>query len=110
VDDFVGRVASDPRVNFTRKGHPNEWDPSPANVAKLKKRLVQFLGMATGGPQKYEGRSLADAHRHMRITDAEYDAAASHLKATLEKFKVPQREQVELLSIIDAVKGDIVGK
>src|SRR4051812_25089248 len=25
VDDFVARVAADPKVNFPRDGHPNHW-------------------------------------------------------------------------------------
>jgi hemoglobin len=66
--------------------------------------------MATGGPQKYEGRSMKAAHRGMRITDEEFDALAGDLKATLDKFKVPAREQQELLAIIAATRPDIVEK
>jgi hypothetical protein len=29
-------------------------------------------------------------------------------KATLDKFKVPQREQQELITIVDSTKNDIV--
>src|SRR5687768_1154592 len=36
VEDFVGRAAADPKVNFTRKGTPYEWQATDANVAKLK--------------------------------------------------------------------------
>ena len=43
VSDFVDRAAGDPAVNFTRKGHPNQWDATPENVAKLKKHLTQFV-------------------------------------------------------------------
>ena len=42
VEDFVGKAAGDPRVNFTRKGTGQEWDPTPANVGKLKEHLVEF--------------------------------------------------------------------
>ena len=69
VDDFVSRAASDPQVNFTRKGHPNEWDPSAGNnMAKFKKHLVQFIEVAAGGPQKYEGRDMVTVHTGMGIT------------------------------------------
>jgi hemoglobin len=111
VDEFVARAATDTtNVNFTRKGQPREWDTSAANVARLKKRLVQFIGMATGGPQKYEGLSMPEAHRNMKITESEFNAAAGHLKAALDKFKVPAREQDELLRIVSTTKQDIVGK
>jgi hemoglobin len=46
----------------------------------------------------------------MRITDEEFDALAGDLKATLDKFKVPAREQQELLAIIAATRPDIVEK
>jgi len=108
VDDFVGRAAGDPAVNFTRKGTAMEWNPTPENVAKLKKRLVQFIGMATGGPQKYEGKAMKPLHAGMKITSAEFDALAKDLIASLDKFKVPQREKDELIAVVASTKGDIV--
>ena len=110
VDDFVGRAASDPKVNFTRKGQPNQWDPSPANVAKLKKRLVEFISMAAGGPNNYKGRDMVTAHTGMNISEAEFNAAAADLSASLDKFKVPAREKSELMAAVAGTKGQIVGK
>jgi hemoglobin len=110
VDDFVGRAASDPKVNFTRKGTAYEWEPSEANVMKLKKRLVQFISMATGGPKTYQGRDMKSAHKGMMITSAEFDALAMDLAASLDKFKVPAAEKAELLKIVGSTKGDIVEK
>src|SRR5690242_2085649 len=43
VDDFVTRAAADPRVNLTREGHANHWDPTPENVDKLKDHVAQFI-------------------------------------------------------------------
>ena len=110
VDDFVARGAADPRVNFTRKGTGQEWPATPANVTRLKMLLVQFIASATGGPQKYTGRSMPETHKGMRITDAEFDALAGDLKASLEKFKVPDQEQAELLTIVGSTRSQIVGK
>ena len=110
VEDFVGRAASDPKVNFTRKGTAYEWEASPANVAKLKKRLVQFIAMASGGPKMYEGRDMKGVHKGMMITSAEFDALAGDLAASLDKFKVPMREKEELLKVVGSTKGDIVKK
>jgi hemoglobin len=107
VDDFVGRAAGDPKVNFTRKGI-KEWEASEANVAKLKKHLVALIGAVTGGPQKYEGRDMKSLHAGMKITTAEFNALAGDLKATLDKFKVPAKEQDELLKIIGSTAADIV--
>jgi hemoglobin len=108
VDDFVGRAASDPKVNFTRKGTSMEWEATPANVEHLKMRLVEFVAMASGGPQKYMGRSMQSAHRGMNISNAEFDAIAADLKASLDHFKVPAREQAELLAAVEGTRKDIV--
>jgi hemoglobin len=108
IDDFVARAAANPKVNFTRQGTDVPWEPTPENVALLKRRLVQLVGMVTGGPQKYEGRSMKDAHRGMRISDAEFDALAADLKASLDRFQVPAREQQELLQIVGSTRADIV--
>jgi hemoglobin len=109
VDDFVGRAAADPAVNFTRKGHPNSWDATPDNVAKLKKHLVQFIEQNTGGPQKYEGRDMLAVHTGMGITEAEWGAFVGDLKATLAKFNVPDKEQGELINIVATTHDAIVG-
>ena len=108
VDDFVGRAAGDPKVNFTRKGTAMEFDANAANVAHLKAMLVQFIGSATGGPQHYQGRAMKPVHAGMNITDAEFNAIAGDLKATLDKFKVPAKEQGELMAIVGTTRADIV--
>ena len=99
VDDFVGRAAGNPKVNFTRKGTNKEWAATPENVARLKMHLVDLVGMVTGGPQKYTGRSMKDSHAGMKITADEFGALAADLKATLDKFQVPAKEQMELLTL-----------
>lgn len=110
VDDFVARAAANPKVNITRKGTANEWKATPENVAHLKKMLVELVGMVTGGPQKYTGKSMKDVHKGMKITQDEFNAAAGDLKATLDKFKVPAKEQAELLKIVGSTAPDIVEK
>src|SRR5205814_7491934 len=63
VDDFTPRALQDPRVNWQRKGmkrgglslrrnstEPLMWDATPENIASLKKHLIQFFALATGGP------------------------------------------------------------
>ena len=108
VDDFVARGAADSRVNFTRQGTPMAWQATPENVAHLKTMLVQFIAAATGGPQKYEGRDMRSVHKGMSINNVEFNSLAADLKISLEKFKVPEREQKELLDVVGATRNDIV--
>ena len=62
----------------------------------------------SGGQCKYTGRAMKESHQHLNITQAEWDAMVVDFKATLNKFKVPQREQQELITIVDSTKNDIV--
>ena len=108
VEDFVGRAAADPAVNFVRAGTPKLWDPTPEHLATLKKHLTQFICSATGGPQVYEGRDMKTVHEGMQISEAEFGAIAADLRASLITFNVPQKEQNELISIVATTQGSIV--
>jgi len=67
-----------------------------------------MVGMATGGPQKYTGRSMVDSHRDLKITPKEWEAFMDDFQQTLDKFKVPAAEQEELKAIVNSTYGDIV--
>ena len=101
VDDFIGNVAGDGRINQRFQG---------ANIPRLKGMLVDQICEATGGPCKYVGRSMLDTHRGMNITDGEFGALVEDLVKTLDKFKVPALEKGELLTALGGMKGQIVGK
>jgi hemoglobin len=110
VDDFVARAATDKKVNFARSGHPNEWDPSPANIEKLKTHLVAFIAKVSGGPDNYKGRDMVTSHTGMHISEEEFNAAAADLALSLDAMKVPTREKNELLTAVAGTKGQIVNK
>jgi hemoglobin len=101
VDDFVGNVAADARINKRF---------ASTNIPHLKKMLVEQICAGTGGPCKYTGLDMKTAHRDMNITDAEFNALVEDLVKSLDKFKVPAREKGELLGVLGPMKGDIVGR
>lgn len=119
VADFVPRALQDPRVDWGRKSaktggfslrsnHPNAWSATPENVAQLQKHLVQFVELATGGPAHYDGKEIKAAHAGMHIANPEFDAALGDLKASLDRLQIPNKEQKELLSIIESTRPQIV--
>ena len=99
VEDFVGRVAADKRINGKF---------ALANIPRLKMLLVEQICAASGGPCTYTGRDMKTAHAGMGITGPQFDALVEDLVATLDKFKVPAREKNELLSVLGPMKSDIV--
>jgi hemoglobin len=107
VDDFVNSAGKDPKVNFFRD--PTKV-PSKQEIADLKKGLVEFVSSATGGPLKYEGKSMKEAHKGMKppITNEEFDAAAKDLKDALVKH-VAKAEDVEaVMKVVEGTRKDIV--
>jgi hemoglobin len=51
---------------------------------------------------------MKEAHRHLNITEREWDAMVQDFVAVLDQFRVPKAEQAELLAIVGTTKGDIV--
>jgi hemoglobin len=83
---------------------------SDAAVKTLKMHLVNFLGNAFGGPEKYTGRSMKEAHKGMAITQGEFDALAADLRSVLEANRVPNPEIAEIMKIAASTAPDIVEK
>jgi hemoglobin len=51
---------------------------------------------------------MRSAHAGMGVSEADLTALVEDLVKTLDKFKVPQREKQELLSVLGPMKTDIV--
>jgi len=107
VDAFIEKLL----VNDTLNANPAIAE-ARARVPKagLKFQVTALVCQVTGGPQTYAGRSMKDAHRHLHISEREWDAMVHDFVAVLDQFKVPKTEQAELLTIVGSTKGDIVVK
>jgi hemoglobin len=105
VDDFIDRVMADPRLNANPAVDEAHHRVPPAGFKYLATELVCW---ASGGPQTYTGRSMADSHRHLNITPQEWEAFMGDLQQTLDKFEVPAAGQEELRAIVQGTYGDIV--
>jgi hemoglobin len=106
VDDFVGRVAADSRINhFFAAAASN-----PKELASFKHKLVDQICQASGGPCKYKGKDMKSAHAGMGIASADFDALVEDLVAALDKFKVAAADKQTLLGVLGPMKADIVTK
>lgn len=103
-DDFIGRLAADKQLARFLVGL------SADSQKKLRQHVVNQLCEATGGPCFYTGRTMKASHAGLGVTEADWQATVKHLVATLEKFKVPEKEKGELLAIASSLKADIVEK
>lgn len=104
VDDFIGRLVADKRFEKFFVGHSED------STKKIRQHIVDQFCAATGGPCLYTGRDMKTTHKGLGITESDWDAAAKHLTASLDKFKVPEKEKGELLGFVTSLKKDIVEK
>lgn len=99
VDELLQRVSQDPRI---RQRFVN------ANMTNLRARMIEQICGLAGGRCPYQGRDMRSVHRGMGITGPEFDALVQDLIATLNHWRVPAREQSELLALLGSTKADIV--
>ncbi len=83
VDDFVGHVAADTRINALF---------AATDIPHLKMELVDQICQASGGPCKYTGKSMKEAHKGMGISTANFNALVEDLVWALDQNKVGEKE------------------
>jgi hemoglobin len=105
VDDFIDRVMNNPILNANPAVDEAHHRVSAAG---FKYYVTEMVCWATGGPQKYTGRSMLESHKHLKITEDEWAAFWKDFDDTMAKFHVPEAEHKELFAIVESTKGDIV--
>ena len=105
VDDLIDRVMADARLNANPLVDEAHHRVPPAGFKYL---VTEMVCWATGGPQKYTGKSMKDSHDQLKITGKEWEAFLDDFQQTLDKFAVPAGEQAELKAIVNSTRSDIV--
>jgi len=101
VNDFDQRIDADPRISAFFKGLDED---------DFKAKLTDQLCQATGGPCRYTGRSMREAHAQLNLTNADFDALVEDLVASLDHFHVGAREKSEVLALLGPMRREIVTK
>ena len=104
VDDFLPRLMADAQLGRFWKHRGNDA------LRREKQLTIDFLCSSAGGPLYYVGRDMVTSHRGMGISTVDWQALMSHLNATLDAFKVPERERGEVRAFIESTRSDIVEK
>ena len=105
IDDVIERSYVDevfranPNIEEAHKRYPK---------AAYKFNATALACMVMGGPQKYTGRSMKDAHQHLLVNEKEWNELKVIFRDSMNSFKVPQKEQNEIIGIIESTKGDIL--
>jgi hemoglobin len=101
VDAFFRRLNNDARINtlFRNVDHDD-----------LRRLVIEQLCEATGGPCKYTGRSMEEAHSGLNLTNADFDAFVEDLRTGMNDVKVPYASQQKLIAMLAPMRPQVVGK
>jgi hemoglobin len=104
VELFYRKVLADGRIARFFEGVDMDQQ-----IAKQK----SFLTMAFGGPNKYSGLDMRNAHKRLvekGLNDSHVDAVIENLNGTLRQLGVPEKEVKEVAAIADSVRNDVLGR
>jgi hemoglobin len=99
VGQLVANVGADTRINYFF---------GLTDIDGLRRHLVTFVCVATGGPCQYQGRDMHSAHHGMGINHAQFGALIEDLVKALDQFHVGDREKSELLAALGPLEPQIV--
>lgn len=96
---FYQRVLDDPDLQA--------WF-SDVDLQRLKAHQRAFLSHALGGPDLFAGRSMAEAHAGLAITDDAFQAVVEHLVITLHDLGISSEQLDRVRSTVEALRDDVV--
>jgi hemoglobin len=99
IDDFVGRITTDPRIAARFTG---------ANLDNLRAKLKDQICYLIGGPCTYGGRDMASAHAGMGLENRDFNDLAEDLEKAMDKEGVPYAAQTRLLAKLAPMQHVIV--
>jgi hemoglobin len=74
----------------------------------LRWHMLALLAVVTGGPSKYQGRDLHEAHADLHITEEAFDRLLWHLQGTLQKLGFQQEDEQAILAEVWARRAVVV--
>jgi hemoglobin len=106
VDYLVDRLHTNVTLNNANKGvedfHTDQYK------AGYKFMVTAWSIEATGGPKCYPGRDMFESHKHLGLTDFDFDVTAHEIKNTLYQLGVPQKEVEEFMAIIESYRSKVI--
>ncbi len=103
---LVDRLFANVLVNANEAVHAHHGDP--ANAPGYKFLVTGWTIENTGGPKCYPGLDMTMAHDTLNISEANFDAVALEIAATLNFLGVPPQEHKEFMDIIESYRSQVV--
>lgn len=106
VDDVIEAHMNNPVINA--RFFP--YQDQPERFAKIRQHTIDFFSAGSGGPIQYSGRDMPTTHTGMNISAAEYMETMDDIMGVLEKHKIDEASQKDVLAILWSLKGMIIAK
>ena len=101
VEGMLLNVAKDDRiVEHFRK----------VDIVRLRDKLVEQLCVEAGGPCRYTGDSMAEAHKGQNLTRSDFNALVENLIAAMDAEKIPVPAQNRLIARLAPMRGEVIEK
>lgn len=99
VETLLFRVSDDPRIAHHFRD---------VNILHLNDRLVELVCVEAGGPCTYTGKDMVEAHKHVRIAEADFNALVEDLMWAMDQRGLPRTTQNRLLQRLAVMQRDVV--
>ncbi|MDH0864082.1 group 1 truncated hemoglobin [Mitsuaria sp. GD03876] len=101
VNGMVDRAYADPRIQKKFDG---------VNPKALKESLSNQFCVLAGGSCRYEGETMKNAHAHLALDKADFNALVEDLQLSMDEQRVPFTVQNRLLALLAPMHRDIITK
>ena len=104
VDVFYRKVLEDQCIRYF-------FEDVDLDLQRVKQK--RFLSMVCGGPHKYTGKQMREAHAHLLalgLNDEHFDHVLDHLKASLEECGVGPADVAIITHVAESFRADVLGK
>ena len=108
VDRFSDAILTNPILNQNPALMAWNQTEAPTRLPGLKFMRTIWLAAKTGGPFVYTGLPLHQAHARFHLTSEEFDAVGAEIVRALDFYKVPAREQQQLVAAYMLTKPEVV--
>ncbi|WP_370480318.1 group I truncated hemoglobin [Tamlana flava] len=105
VDDAIDAHMNNPAINA--RFLPVKEDPK--HFKEVRNHLFTFLASGSGGPEKYTGKDMPEAHKGMNISQGEYMHVIDDIMSTLDKHNIDDATKKDVLFIAYSIKDTMVG-
>lgn len=101
VDLFYVKVLADKRVNHFF---------ADVNMKAQHEKQKAFLAAALGAPTPWTGKDMRKAHENLDLKEADFNAIAENLQATLTELKIDEKLIAQVMAIAASTKNDVLNR